>query len=124
MVYIKIAAPASSDNDTTTTLSSASIAGVVVGSVVATIIIVTVSLLWYRRRRKRLIASKADKDVLFEKPQLHSDCLPRPDPSELGNTEIVELPTRDPELVGTEVFHELSTERFDRNEEDSGGKPP
>ncbi|KAI1079530.1 hypothetical protein F5B20DRAFT_167600 [Whalleya microplaca] len=51
----------------------------------------------------------------YEKPQLHSDCVPRPNPHELGNTEVAELPAPVPELRGTEVFPELSDTSRENN---------
>lgn len=60
------------------------------------------------------MASKLETS--FEKPQLHSDCIPRPNPCELDNTEIFELPTADPELLGIELFHELPDQRYSHDE--------
>lgn len=89
--------------------------GPIVGSVAGACALIIAALMWYRRRKQRRLPKLASN---LEKPQLHSDCIPRPEPSELDNTAISELPTADPELLGTELFHELPDQTYNRDEEE------
>ncbi|KAI0965152.1 hypothetical protein F4678DRAFT_453613 [Xylaria arbuscula] len=80
------------------------IAGAVLGSIAGILLLfVTPGLLWYYRRRRR--RREHEQQGSFEKPQLHSDCIPR---GELDGTQISELEAPAAELKGTEQLPELA----------------
>ncbi|KAI8656755.1 hypothetical protein NCS56_01280400 [Fusarium sp. Ph1] len=63
------------------------IAGPIVGSVVAVLILAGVGFWWYRRRKRTPKPPSSPQDnqesVQFDKPQLHSECIPRPSPGQV-----------------------------------------
>ncbi|KAL2670784.1 hypothetical protein Neosp_014586 [[Neocosmospora] mangrovei] len=67
--------------------SQAWIAGPVVGAVVAVLILAGVGFWWYRRRKRTPKAPSSPPDhqetTQFDKPQLHSECIPRPNPGQV-----------------------------------------
>ncbi|RSL57199.1 hypothetical protein CEP54_008418 [Fusarium duplospermum] len=73
--------------------SKAWIAGPVVASVVVVLVLVGVGFWWYRRRKRSPKASPSTQDnqetTQFDKPQLHSECIPRPSHGQTGSA----LPT-------------------------------
>ncbi|KAI8655030.1 hypothetical protein NCS57_01250600 [Fusarium keratoplasticum] len=66
------------------------IAGPIVGSVVAVLILAGVGLWWYRRRKRTPKPPSSPQDIQesvhFDKPQLHSECIPRPSPGQVVTT--------------------------------------
>ncbi|KAJ3457522.1 hypothetical protein MRS44_014663 [Fusarium solani] len=70
--------------------SQAWIAGPVVGSVVVVLALVGVGIWWYRRRKRTPKPPSSPQDnqesVHFDKPQLHSECIPRPSPGQVVTT--------------------------------------
>ncbi|KAI0533291.1 hypothetical protein GGR58DRAFT_487238 [Xylaria digitata] len=89
--------------------SQAWIAGVAVGSIAGVILVVVLpGFLWYCHRRRQ----RHELPDPFEKPQLHSDCIPR---QELEGTQISELEALVAELEGTKQLPELP---------DTNGKGP
>lgn len=91
------------------------IAGPIAGSISGVTILVLVAfLLFCRRRRRRNAMKKPSSDEYTDKPQLHSDCVPRAPPDELDagmrhelpgdeprdeNAMVTELPGKDPHKV-------------------------
>ncbi|KAF7536429.1 hypothetical protein G7054_g4578 [Neopestalotiopsis clavispora] len=88
--------------------SKAWMAGPVVGSIAGVLVLAIGAFLWYRRRMAR---RKPISEEHMDKPQLHSDCVPRPLPDELDagmrhelpgdeardqKVAMSELPTKDP----------------------------
>ncbi|KAH7151910.1 hypothetical protein B0J13DRAFT_251505 [Dactylonectria estremocensis] len=65
------------------------IAGPVVGGCAGLLLLVGVTYLFRRNRAKR--ASREDAGGLYEKPQLHSDCVPRNPPEEAEDPVIYEM---------------------------------
>ncbi|KAI0547906.1 hypothetical protein F4679DRAFT_552532 [Xylaria curta] len=66
------------------------------------------------------VGDKVDKqeEVRYEKPELDAEHTTRP-VQELHSTPINELPVPDPELVGTEQFHQLDDTSINRQREDT-----
>ncbi|KAI1735249.1 hypothetical protein F4680DRAFT_435912 [Xylaria scruposa] len=60
---------------------------------------------------------KKQEEVRYEKPELDAEHTPRP-VQELHSTTITELPVPQPELVGTEQFHQLDDTSINRQRED------
>lgn len=91
------------------------IAGPIAGSISGVAILVLVAFLLFRRRRRRRNAMRnPTSDGYTDKPQLHSDCVPRAPPDELDagmrhelpgdeprdkNAMVTELPGKDPPKV-------------------------
>lgn len=87
------------------------IAGPIAGSISGAAVLVLVALLLFYRRRRRHTTRKPPSDGYTDKPQLHSDCVPRAPPDELDagmrhelpgdeprdeNASVTELPGKDP----------------------------
>ncbi|KAI1419211.1 hypothetical protein F5Y12DRAFT_779086 [Xylaria sp. FL1777] len=82
--------------------SRAWIAGAAVGSIAGALLVVILpGLLWYYHGRRQMRREINDP---FEKPQLHSDCIPR---QELEGAQLSELEAPVAELEGTEQLLEL-----------------
>ncbi|KAF3025933.1 hypothetical protein E8E14_014940 [Neopestalotiopsis sp. 37M] len=73
--------------------SQAWMAGPVVGSISGVAIVAVGIFLWHRRRTARRKPQSGD---VTDKPQLHSDCVPRPPPDELDAGMRHELPGDEP----------------------------
>ncbi|KAK8072489.1 hypothetical protein PG996_005837 [Apiospora saccharicola] len=74
--------------------SQAWIAGTVIGSLAGMAFIIA-TLIFLLQQRRKATRARAWANEAMDKPQLHSDCLPRPLPNELENSESrppVELP--------------------------------
>ena len=64
-------------------MSRGALAGAIVAPIVFVLIIVIVGAVWWRKRRRSAVETKVGIPEPVEKPMLHSDCLPKPVPSEL-----------------------------------------
>ncbi|KAI0913144.1 hypothetical protein F4823DRAFT_107689 [Ustulina deusta] len=77
------------------------VAGPAVGSIAGILLLVILpGFLWYRHRKR--LSGFHDP---YEKPQLHSDCIPR---QEIEDTQVCELEVPPAELKGTEQLPELA----------------
>ncbi|KAK8074776.1 hypothetical protein PG997_009439, partial [Apiospora hydei] len=81
------------------------IAGPVLGSLAGAALLLTTAILLSRRRRKANGRHDGGNDAA-DKPQLHSDCIPTPLPTELDDSE-TRPPVELPETRVTGGHHEL-----------------
>lgn len=108
--------PAPDDASSSTEGSKTWIAGPVIGGVV--FLLLLLGLVYYFRRRKRRGNKNGDKmePMQFEKPQLHSECIPRTD-FELEGPSILPAPTELP--ANQELHQELPGDSSFPNQGDS-----
>lgn len=65
--------------------SQAWIAGPIVPSVVVVLLLAGVAFWWYRRRKGASAPQDDQETAQFDKPQLHSECVPRPSHGQAGS---------------------------------------
>ncbi|KAK7962274.1 uncharacterized protein PG986_003099 [Apiospora aurea] len=93
------------NNETNGHRNQAWTAGPVLGSLAGAALILTTAILLSRRRRKANGQHDWGSDAA-DKPQLHSDCIPKPLPTELDDSEM-RPPIELPETRVTGGLHEL-----------------
>lgn len=71
----------------TESASKVGVAGPVVGSIAGIVVIIIVALYIRRRKKRSAQASDSGPPDMLDKPQLHSDCVPRTKPTELDASE-------------------------------------